>query len=587
MAHAQHPETSNPAYVVLDAFAALSAEITPAELLAEFLRLCLAATGAERGAVLLEEGEGERREIFARALGVAGQPIVLQRMPPGESAGLPHTLIETVRATGARLRFDEAVGADSAQATLAVPILRDLKLIGVVTLTGRSFAAEAVRVVEVLSSQFAGALEKSELVERLTREVKERQRAEAALRFIAEASTALAESLDYEAALDQVLRLAVPFLADWCTVDLLEPDGTMRRVAAGHRDPAAQALLVQIRGTQSEWGSPRTSLEVLAAGRPLLFGEVTDDVLEKYVRDPEVRALVRRLGVSSGMAVPLVVQGRAIGAMTFSSSTPDRRFGPGDLALAEELARRAAVAIDNARLYREAQEAIKLRDEFLSIASHELNTPITSLQLLVDGFFSAGDVATSPDNLARLVQLIGRQVGRLGKLVREVLDVQRIQAGFFELELDSVDLVAVVDAGARRAREDLARAGCTLELRGPERVVGRWDRARLDQLFAVLLGNAIKFARGTPIVVTLEAPADGDRVRLVVADQGIGIPPERLPHIFGRFERAVSSKHYGGLGLGLYIAHQIVHALGGRISAESTPGAGARFIVDLPRLAGG
>jgi signal transduction histidine kinase len=414
-----------------------------------------------------------------------------------------------------------------------------------------------------------------------TVDAKERRRAEAALQFLADASAALAESLDYQVTLQQILDLAVPFLADWCTVDLLDEAGVMRRVAAGHRDPAAQELLHRVREQHEEWASPHASAEILAAGKAVLFPEVTEAVLETFVKNPEIRAVVKALGVASGMAVPLRARGRPIGAMTFSSNTPGRRYDAADLALAQELGRRAAVAVDNARLYQQAQQAVRLRDEFLSVASHQLNTPIAALQLLVDGL-NEGPIQQQAEHLERTVGILTRQTRRLGRLISQLLDVVQVQAGLFTLRREPVDLAAVVHEVAQRFGEELARARCALTVHAPGPVPGQWDRARLAQVVGHLLSNAVTFGAGKPIEVVVEE-LPGDQVRLVVEDHGIGIPPERLSHVFGRFERAAPVSHYGGLGLGLFLVKEIVEALQGSVSVESALGAGARFTVQLPR----
>jgi signal transduction histidine kinase len=266
--------------------------------------------------------------------------------------------------------------------------------------------------------------------------------------------------------------------------------------------------------------------------------------------------------------------------MTLASIRADRQFGPPDLAVAEELARRAAVAIDNARLYREANEAIRLRDEFLSIASHELNTPIASLKLVTKGL-EAPDVPPSPATLSKVMSIIARQSQRLATLVSDLLDVAQMPTGKFTLHPESVELASLVGEVVELMSGELERAKCRLVVTAHPGLVGHWDRVRLQQVVANLLSNSIKFAPGKDIEVTVASGGNG-QARLVVTDHGIGIPPERLPHIFGRFERAVSASHYGGLGLGLYIVHTIVKAHGGSISAASVPGEGAKFTVELP-----
>jgi signal transduction histidine kinase len=223
------------------------------------------------------------------------------------------------------------------------------------------------------------------------------------------------------------------------------------------------------------------------------------------------------------------------------------------------------------------QEAVRLRDEFLAIASHELRTPITSLQLTIQGLTRG---VVSPEHAPRALGNAERQIGRLTRLVDELLEASRIQAGRLTLHLERLDLVAVVQEAAQRFEAELARVGCTLSLSADRAVTGFWDHSKLDQIVTNILSNAIKFGAGHAIEILVEEAPPGIG-RLVVTDHGIGIPPERLPYIFERFERAVSSREYGGLGLGLYIVRSIVEALGGTIRAESVPDSGSTFTVEL------
>jgi signal transduction histidine kinase len=257
-----------------------------------------------------------------------------------------------------------------------------------------------------------------------------------------------------------------------------------------------------------------------------------------------------------------------------------RRYTAEDLRVAEELARRAALSVDNALLYRAAQEAIQLRDEFLSIASHELKTPLTSLRLQL----SLVERSLTQELRERLQpKVVGahRQVDRLSSLVDTLLDVSRIGMGRIGLDLAEVDLSLLAHEAVERVREVFVQAGSPVHLHAEAPVVGWWDALRLDQVFVNLLTNAAKYGQGRPISIRVEA--DAERARFIVQDEGIGIPTEALPRLFGRFERAVSNRHYGGLGLGLYISREIVQAHGGHIKVHSQPGAGSTFVVDLPR----
>jgi signal transduction histidine kinase len=354
----------------------------------------------------------------------------------------------------------------------------------------------------------------------------------------------------------------------------------MRRVAAVHRDPTIEQILHEVRERQKSWGSPETTAQVLASGKPLIFPQVTDEILARYVQDPEVRALVKKLGIQSGMALPLIARGRPIGGMTLTSNTPGRVYGPADLLVAEELCRRAAMAIDNARLYHEAQEAVRLRDEFLTVASHELKGPLAPIQVMIEELDRELRVGR-PEATAATVQVLRRQIHRLVRLIEQLLDVAEMQAGRVALQPTPVDLVAVVKDVQELLADDLSRAQCPLQLKAPLHLNGRWDRARIEQVIASLIGNALKFGPRHPIEVTVEEAAAVALV--IVRDHGTGISPDRLSNVFDRFERGVSARSYGGLGLGLFVVKQVVEAHGGTVRVASTPGVGSVFTVELPK----
>ncbi|HET6610466.1 MAG TPA: ATP-binding protein, partial [Kofleriaceae bacterium] len=236
---------------------------------------------------------------------------------------------------------------------------------------------------------------------------------------------------------------------------------------------------------------------------------------------------------------------------------------------------------ENARLYAEAQESIRLRNEFLSIASHELKTPITSIQLVVQGLLSS--LSSSPQTFPQVSRIAERQVLRLSSLVDELLTVSRIQEGRLHLSLEEVDLVSLTHEVVERFAFQSAQARCEVVIRNDPAVIGHWDRSRLDQVLTNLLSNAIKFGPGKPI--DIEVRRHHGHAQLTITDHGIGIPAERIPHIFKRFERAVPASRYGGLGLGLYIAYQIAQALGATIDVTSEIGAGATFTLTLPLAA--
>jgi PAS domain S-box-containing protein len=230
------------------------------------------------------------------------------------------------------------------------------------------------------------------------------------------------------------------------------------------------------------------------------------------------------------------------------------------------------------------KQAVDARDEFLSVASHELRTPLTTLMLQLDSLARSTAGREMDERSRRRIGDAVRQAQRLDRLVGSLLDVSRISAGRLELELGDVELAELVRQAVERLGEHAQRAGSEIRVRADQTAQGQWDRARLEQVVTNLLANAVKYGQGKPIEVVVDV-CEGDRVRLVVADQGIGVPLEQQARIFDRFHRAVSSRNFGGLGMGLYITRQIVAAHGGSIAVRSEPGQGATFIVELPRSA--
>ncbi|MBS2027752.1 MAG: HAMP domain-containing histidine kinase [Deltaproteobacteria bacterium] len=254
------------------------------------------------------------------------------------------------------------------------------------------------------------------------------------------------------------------------------------------------------------------------------------------------------------------------------------RFGA---RLREDLSELQRIAAENARLFANAEQAVRARDEFLSVAGHELRTPVAALNLQVQNLRLAlqpalGSDARIPDRLSK----VDRSLGRLTALIDDVLDVSRITAGRLQLSLEDVDLAALVRDVVARQLETGRSPAPTVEVGVPQRLVGRWDRLRLDQVVSNLVSNALKYGGDKPVHVRVEEL--GGVARLTVRDEGIGIPRERQAAIFGRFERAVSERNYGGFGLGLWISRECVAALGGEIRFESEVGKGTTFIVELP-----
>jgi PAS domain S-box-containing protein len=255
------------------------------------------------------------------------------------------------------------------------------------------------------------------------------------------------------------------------------------------------------------------------------------------------------------------------------------------VSIARDITERQRTQLERELLYREAVDAIRARDEFLSVASHELRTPLSALQLQIQTLLQpprrSPQAVPSPEQIKVKLQVANRQIERLTRLIGELMDVSRITAGRLRLELEEIDLAAVVREVVLRLGEEASRAHTSVDMSAATRVVGMWDRIRMEQVVANLLTNAFKFGGGKPIEIRVEERESIGR--LVVVDHGIGIAPGDVERIFQRYEQAISSRAFGGLGLGLYIARQIIEAHGGTIRVESQPGAGSTFTIDLPK----
>ena len=393
------------------------------------------------------------------------------------------------------------------------------------------------------------------------------------LAVLSRASEVLSRSLDYERTLESVTQIMLPLLGDFAFFDLREGDA-VRRIARAHDAPSIERLLTDIQLRNEQAG------EDASESRSSLQAQVDERWLRSIARDEQQLQALQALAIRSLIVVPLTYQGTTLGSLTLFFGSSGRRHTPSDLALAEEIASRAAAAVVNARLFKEARDAIGVRDDFLSMAGHELRTPLTALQLQI---LSITKVMDQPDGVQKVLsraEKASRNVLRLSNLVNELLDISRITAGRLKLERTPLDLSDAVQTVVARHADELSKNGCEMRLQTDQGVQGIWDSMRVEQITTNLLTNALKYGKGKPIEVKVER---GQGVaRLIVRDHGIGIPAEDQQRIFQRFERAVSSRHFGGLGFGLWIARQLVDAHGGTIRVTSESGAGATFEVELP-----
>lgn len=422
-----------------------------------------------------------------------------------------------------------------------------------------------------------------------TTDVDQRRSTEEHLRFLARANELFASSLEYESTLTNLTQAAVPSLADWCAVDMASAgDKPYERLAVAHVDPAKVDLAWDLYRRFPPDPIHDPIAETIRTGRSQLVRDVPDELLREITVSEEHYRITRELGLVSWMIVALPGRRGPLGAVTFVSAGSRRLFTELDLAHAEEFARQAAVAIENARLYRDAQAANRAKDDFLATLSHELRTPMTSIlgwsRVLQDG-------GLDDETVSGAIEAIVRSAHAQATLIDDVLDMSRIIAGKMQLDPRPVDVAEVVEAAVETVQPGAEAKGVALEFqRRPGASLVTGDPNRLQQIVWNLLSNAIKFTpRGGEVIARVEQSRSF--VRISVRDTGKGIAPEFLPHVFEPFRQAenVTTRVHGGLGLGLTIVKQLVELHGGNISASSDgEGKGATFVVELPvRAVGG
>jgi signal transduction histidine kinase len=470
-------------------------------------------------------------------------------------------------------------------------------------------------------------------------DVTERHRAAETLHYVAEVSRILSTSLDYEQTLDSLAHAVVPRLADWCSVEMLEDDGDVLQLALAHADPARVEWARELRRRYPpDADAPHGARHVIRTGEPELIPEVTEELLVAGTRDAEHLRIVRALGLVSAMTVPLTARGATLGALTLVSGESGRRYTPADLELAMEIAARSALAVDNARLFRDSEQArvllqdqaseleaqaeelqvqaaemeevqteleltnSELRDsneallaatavaedanraksDFLATMSHELRTPLNAMVGYTE-LLLLGVPAPIPVEAGAQVERIAQAARHLRSVIDEILTFSRIEAGRESVEPSPVRLAELVEEVAAVIQPLAAAKGLALSLPdadGADSVVT--DPGKLRQILINLLGNAVKFTqRGE---VCFEVERSGDEVLFTVRDTGDGIEPANLEAIFEPFRQlgGARTRVAEGSGLGLAISRRLARLLGGDITVSSEPGHGSTFVLRLP-----
>jgi PAS domain S-box-containing protein len=415
----------------------------------------------------------------------------------------------------------------------------------------------------------------------------ELQAAERRAAFLAEASSILvATSLDFDSTLRALARLAVSRLADWCSIHSLDEDGDLVRAEVAHRDPQLEQPLIDTidHGLTERW--EQTVRSVISTGQAQILTRNASGSWFTLSGDAPGE-IAQALAPSSAMVTPLMGRGKVLGAMTLVTRDPDHEYDEDDLHLAEELGRRAAIALDNARLYRDAQEANRAKADFLAVMSHELRTPLNAIMGysdLLDAEIS-GDLT---DRQRRQIDRIRASARHLLQLIEEILSFARIESGGEEVRPALAEAQDIAQEAAAVIEPMATSKGLAFHIDAPaDPITLETDPGKARQILVNLLSNAVKFTeRGT---VTLRVRVEGERVVFDVTDTGIGIPGDQMGRIFDPFwqvERP-NTRRAGGTGLGLSVSRRYVRLLHGELKVDSEPGRGTTFSVVLPlRLTG-
>ena len=412
--------------------------------------------------------------------------------------------------------------------------------------------------------------------------LQEREQSQSELSFLAEASRLLALSLDDTDTLARLARLVLPVLGDYCVIDVLDPLGEFVRVAVAHRTPAKLPLVERLRYYIPARNEQSLQGVVLQSGEPLVLNDITEAAIEAGARDAEHAEIGLLLAPRACLVVPLVARNHLIGTMLLAAEG-QRRYTDTDVTLALDLAQRAGLAVDNAMLYQQAQEAIKVREQFLSIAAHELKTPLTSMLGYASVFSRrAHRSGALEERDARALATIIKQGERLNSMISALLDITRIQTGHLMIERHPLDLCAMLATLVEELAPTLDNHSIDVDCVS-QTIPIMGDGLRLEQVYRNLFNNAVKYSPQGG-VIRVGVSQQGDEAVVTVSDDGMGIPMVALPHLFDRFYRAsnTDTQQISGIGIGLFVVKEIVTLHGGTVEVISREGVGSTFTVRLP-----
>jgi signal transduction histidine kinase/CheY-like chemotaxis protein len=540
----------------------------------------------------LVEGDGALREVTVRHVDREKQKLLEQLLGPQElhvtaeprrevlRSGEPKVLSEitdevldqAVREPAHR----EIIRKVALKSSIAVPLVLRGQTIGVLQVgVGESrprFGHDDVPLVLEVAHIAALAIENARLYE-ATKQRSEEQR------FLSEVGATLAATLDYSETLEAVARLVVRDLADWCVVELVDNSGNVRRLKVVHRNPGKARLCEALARMPLDRRRPNLTSSVLETREPSVVRKVDAGYIESIAQSDEHLRVLRELEPKSIMGLPLLARDRLIGVIMMVSSRSSRRYGAEDLSFAQELANRAALAVENAQMYQIAQRAIQARDDVMAIVSHDLKNPLNTICLSLEALSREAGLAGKQGR--KVLDVIARSVTRLDQIIEGLRDAAMIETGQFTVEPKAEDVPALLSEVASLLKPQATAKGRQLEVDVADHIrTIQCDRGRILQVIGNLVGNAIKFTeRGGQIRIAVR-PVD-DAIQVSVSDTGAGIPEREIRQIFERYWKG-KTKGKEGTGLGLYIAKAIVEAHGGRIWVESVVAEGSTFFFTLP-----
>lgn len=556
---------------------------TPAE--EAFDRLTRLATKILRAPTALVALVDEDRQFFKSCVGVP-EPWASQRETPLSHSFCQHTIASAeplviVDARQHPLVHDNLAIRDlNVVAYAGIPLITaDGEALGsfcVIDSQPRAWTAAEVEILKELAASVIAEID----LRRATREAQHQAKIQ---QFLAQVSRVLVDSLDYETTLQSVARLVVPLLADGCVIDVIEEDGSRRQVACAAAHESQEPLIQRLCSALKD--APDPVAEAARTGQPRQLSGVAE--VTETLFNPGYLHIVRALNLRSGLAIPMIAHEHIVGVITLLFVEDHNQFAAYDLIAAQDLAQRAALALDNARLYDVARQAILARDNLLAMASHDLRTPLGVIkgyahliQMRIERSETLDKVAIA-DSFSRIDAAVQKMVYQLDELV----DISQLQAGqSLALSYELTDVVRLVQRTVEEQQELAPRHRLTVMSDLPE-LIGNCDIVRVERALINLLTNAIKYSpAGGDILVSVTAEKDsaGSWAAIRVQDQGIGIPAADLAQIFQRFYRAGNVDGIKGTGIGLATVEWIVTQHGGQVGLESTEGVGTKVTLRLP-----